>query len=100
MKNLSFSNRYFYFTNIIVFALLMFLYVLQTSAQYDLLYENHQQDPGNVPKAVADDGQSNTWMAGYFNSSITLGAITLTNIPTYGQSSQTGFIGKFNSSSN
>jgi len=72
----------------------------QLTAQYDLLYENHEQNPLNVPRVVADDGQGNTWLAGYFTGSLTLGAITLTNNATYGQSSQTGFIGKFNSNSN
>ena len=70
------------------------------SAQYDLLYENHQQDGFNIPRAVADDGQGNTWMAGYFNTSLTLGTITLTNTPNPGQQSLTGFIGKYNSGSN
>src|SRR5688572_15205516 len=99
MKNLSHSSVYSYFAMILVFALAT-LNGTQLSAQYDLLYENHQQDPGNAPRAVADDGQGNTWIAGYFNTSLTLGTITLSNTPTPGQSSQTGFLGKFNSGSN
>lgn len=70
------------------------------SAQYDLLYENHEQISGNAPRAVADDGQGNTWVAGYFNTSLTLGTITLTNPSATGLSSHTGFIGKFNSGTN
>lgn len=72
-----------------------------TTAQYDLLYENHEQNQFRWVRAIADDGQGNTYLAGRFAATLTLGAFTLTNTgSTELGNGQTGFVGKFNSTSN
>lgn len=61
-----------------------------------MLYQHWDEYPdGNSSiKAVAADNSGNSFMAGNFSGTLTLGAFTLTN-PT----NSTGYYGKFNNAS-
>jgi len=101
MKNLSLFTLQSYLRGFLLCALVL-ANGFRMSAQYDLLYENHEQDQVRWVRAIADDGQGNTYLAGKFAVSLTLGTFTLTNtgdnVP--GGTGGTGFVGKFNSASN
>lgn len=85
------------------FGLLLLFCASRLNGQYDLLYQEPEALAFNEwAHAIADDGQGNTYLAGVFQNSITLGTITLTSVPTPPGDGwpSTAFIGKFNSNSN
>ena len=95
MKNFSlqFSTSFYRLMSISIYVLLSAPGLM---GQYDLV--NQQmilQGSNDQTKAISDDGQGNTYLAGYFSNTITLGTFTLTTTGGI-----TAFIGKYNSNSN
>jgi hypothetical protein len=86
-----------------LFISMLFFSLTRLSAQYDLLHQHpSDQVNRNDALAIADDGSGNTYLAGDFMNTITLGSFTLNTIPNPQGNGWpfTAFIGKFNSNSN